>query len=221
MNSGKKPANGTRPFCQTISVVMSPNGLKAPPALAATTMLMQATATNFGLSCAHGDDDGAHHQGRGQVVRDRRDDEGQRARHPEEGAQREASVEQPDSQGVEDAPLLHRVDEGHGNDQEQEDLGEIEQVVPKASSAVCVSPSLGIEQADEDPDEPRADEDGDRLAEVEALFEDDQRVGDPEDTSAAIPTQWPVRSSIVKLLCWVRVGSRGQTETGSPTPLRH
>jgi hypothetical protein len=27
---------------------MSPNGLKAPPALAATTMLMQATVTNAG-----------------------------------------------------------------------------------------------------------------------------------------------------------------------------
>jgi Na+/H+ antiporter NhaD/arsenite permease-like protein len=32
------------------AVVMSPNGLKAPPALAATTILMQAMPTNLGLS---------------------------------------------------------------------------------------------------------------------------------------------------------------------------
>ena len=37
-------SNGTTPFCHTMSVVMSPNGLKAPPALAATTMLIQAAA---------------------------------------------------------------------------------------------------------------------------------------------------------------------------------
>ena len=36
--------------CHAMSVVMSPNGLKAPPALAATTTLMQATTTNFGRS---------------------------------------------------------------------------------------------------------------------------------------------------------------------------
>ena len=49
-NSAKNAANGTLPACQTISVVMSPNGLNAPPAFAATTMLMQARATNFGSS---------------------------------------------------------------------------------------------------------------------------------------------------------------------------
>ena len=34
-------------FCHTISVVISPNGLNAPPALAATTILMQESMTNF------------------------------------------------------------------------------------------------------------------------------------------------------------------------------
>ena len=38
------------PFCQTINVVMSPNGENAPPALAATTILIHATATNLVLS---------------------------------------------------------------------------------------------------------------------------------------------------------------------------
>ncbi len=38
------------PFCQTIRVVMSPKGLKAPPALAATTTLMQARLTNRALA---------------------------------------------------------------------------------------------------------------------------------------------------------------------------
>src|SRR3954469_20281857 len=47
--NGKKPVNGTLPACQTMSVVMSPNGLNAPPALAATTILIQAGTTNAGL----------------------------------------------------------------------------------------------------------------------------------------------------------------------------
>ena len=38
MKNFQKP---TMPRCHTISVVMSPKGLNAPPALAATTMLMQ------------------------------------------------------------------------------------------------------------------------------------------------------------------------------------
>ncbi|MNJ64413.1 hypothetical protein D3C77_603610 [compost metagenome] len=42
MKSAKNWPNGTLPACHTIRVVMSPKGLKAPPALAATTMLMQA-----------------------------------------------------------------------------------------------------------------------------------------------------------------------------------
>ena len=50
MNRLKNSAKGRMPRCQTIRVVMSPKGLKAPPALAPTTMLMQARATNFGLS---------------------------------------------------------------------------------------------------------------------------------------------------------------------------
>ena len=49
-NRAKNAENSTIPFCQTINVVMSPKGLKAPPALAATTMLIQATVTNFRLS---------------------------------------------------------------------------------------------------------------------------------------------------------------------------
>jgi hypothetical protein len=41
-NNAKNSKNFNDPLCQTMSVVMSPKGLKAPPALAATTMLMQA-----------------------------------------------------------------------------------------------------------------------------------------------------------------------------------
>ena len=46
MKRAKKVQKSTIPFCQTIRVVMSPKGLKAPPALAATTMLTQAMVTN-------------------------------------------------------------------------------------------------------------------------------------------------------------------------------
>src|SRR5688572_4120659 len=48
-NKLKNPVNETMPFCHTIKVVMSPKGLKAPPALAATTILMQAGTRNLGL----------------------------------------------------------------------------------------------------------------------------------------------------------------------------
>ena len=49
-NSTKKVQNSTMPFCHTIRVVMSPNGLNAPPALAPTTMLIQARVTKRVLS---------------------------------------------------------------------------------------------------------------------------------------------------------------------------
>src|SRR5690606_6932617 len=42
----KNSKKETIPFCQTMSVVMSPKGLKAPPASVATTILMHATAIN-------------------------------------------------------------------------------------------------------------------------------------------------------------------------------
>ena len=41
----KKLAKFHQTFCQTIKVVMSPNGLKAPPAFAAITIFMQPIAT--------------------------------------------------------------------------------------------------------------------------------------------------------------------------------
>ena len=47
MIKAKNVAKGTTPFCQTIKVVISPNGLNAPPALAATTILIQASAINL------------------------------------------------------------------------------------------------------------------------------------------------------------------------------
>ena len=43
----KKVKNSTIPACQTINVVMSPNGLKAPPALAATTIFIQPIEINL------------------------------------------------------------------------------------------------------------------------------------------------------------------------------
>ena len=48
-NKEKKWVNGTMPFCQTNRVVISPKGLKEPPALVATTMLTQAIETNLGF----------------------------------------------------------------------------------------------------------------------------------------------------------------------------
>lgn len=49
INREKKSPKGTTPFCHTNSVVISPKGLNEPPALEATTTLMQDKATNRGL----------------------------------------------------------------------------------------------------------------------------------------------------------------------------
>ena len=46
----KNSKNSTLRACQTISVVMSPNALQAPPAFAATTRLMKASVTKRTLS---------------------------------------------------------------------------------------------------------------------------------------------------------------------------
>ena len=50
INNLKNTPNSMTPLCQTIRVVISPKGLNAPPALAATTILMQASETKRGLS---------------------------------------------------------------------------------------------------------------------------------------------------------------------------
>ena len=52
MKRSKNSWNLTRSACQTIKVVISPNGLHAPPAFAATTIFTQPTATTCGLSFA-------------------------------------------------------------------------------------------------------------------------------------------------------------------------
>ena len=47
--SAKKSKNGDLPAAQTISVVISPNGLHAPPAFAATTMFIAPATRKFVL----------------------------------------------------------------------------------------------------------------------------------------------------------------------------
>ena len=48
INRAKNSPNCTIPFCHTIKVVISPKGLKAPPALAPTTILIQEIETKAG-----------------------------------------------------------------------------------------------------------------------------------------------------------------------------
>jgi hypothetical protein len=63
------------PACQTISVVMSPKALQAPPALAATTRLMQARLTKRALPAPDREHHAGHDQRGGQVVEHRRQEE--------------------------------------------------------------------------------------------------------------------------------------------------
>ena len=84
----KNSPNFTTPFCQTMSVVISPNGLKAPPALAATTTLMQPKAMKRPLSAPIVMNDRTHDQSRREVIGHRGDKGRQKAGQPEYAAQR-------------------------------------------------------------------------------------------------------------------------------------
>ena len=140
MNSGKKSANGTSPFCQTISVVMSPNGLNAPPAFAATTMLMQATETNFGffspiaITTAPITSAVVKLSATGEMT------EGQAARHPEEGTEGEASVEQPDSRALKTPRSSIVLTKVIATIKNKKISAKSSRLCRNASSAVCVSP---------------------------------------------------------------------------------
>ncbi len=168
------------PFCQTISVVMSPKGLKAPPALAATTMLMQASATNSRLLVAHRHDHRAHQQGGGQVVSHRRDEEGQQAGHPEERPEAEPLADQPGAQGVEDQALVHGVDVGHGHQQEQHQLGVLEEVVPHRLLRGSACRPGRRRRGDQRPDDAGGEHHRLGLAQMGELLRHHQQVGGDE-----------------------------------------
>src|SRR5207248_8544210 len=93
----------------------------------------------------------AQEEGGGQVVGDRRDDEGQTARDPEHGAQRQSARDELRAEDIEEPAFLERVDEGHRRDQEQQQLGEVQQRVTGQLTDGCALADTSEADADEDP----------------------------------------------------------------------
>ena len=168
---------------------MSPNGLNAPPAFAATTMLMQASVTKRGAPAPTAMTTAPMTSA---VVRLSATGEMKKAStpvSPEQLAVAEAGPHQPGAQRVEDAPLLQRVDVGHRHQQEQQQLGVFEQHMAqraspprrrqpsKTTAAISTHISAG------------GDHDRLRLAQLDRLFGDDEEIGGGKNASAAKPTQ--------------------------------
>ena len=83
------------------------------------------------IVATNGHDHGAHEQGGGEIVGQRRDEKGQAAREPEQLAQAEATAHHPGTQGIEHQPVFHGIDIGHGHQQEQHELGVFQQIAPR------------------------------------------------------------------------------------------
>ncbi|MNF42569.1 hypothetical protein D3C84_236260 [compost metagenome] len=123
----------------------------------------------------------AHQERRGHVVRHRRDEEGQDTREPEQGAQAITRAHQGGAQGIEQPPLLHGVDIGHGHQQEQQQLGIFQQVVTKSVVGQGAEPLLGIDDANHYPDDAGRDQHRLGLAQLQGLLGHHQPIGEHEE----------------------------------------
>lgn len=103
----------------------------------------------------HGHHHGTHQQGRGQVIRQGRDKEGQNASDPEYLAQRKATSNQPGSQGREHLTFIHGI-YIHRREQEEHQFGKFEQIMPNGGGGVGITVH-GIGDAHHKPDDPCGD----------------------------------------------------------------
>ena len=122
-----------------------------------------------------------HQQRRGQVVGDRRDDEGKAAGEPEQGAVAEAFLDHPGTQAIEDPALVHGVDVGHRYQQEQHQLGEFQQRHMEGMLGLIRHTGLHVGPADQRPDKACRHQHGLGLAHVQLFFRHHQGVGQHED----------------------------------------
>ena len=123
----------------------------------------------------------AHQQGRGQVVRHRRDEEGQKASHPKEFTVAKTAADEPGAQGLEDITLVHDVDIGHGRQQEEEEFGEFQDIVTHGLPGLCRQIVLGVDDRDQHPDDAGGQHDGPGLTQVGKLLDHHEAIGDDED----------------------------------------
>ena len=169
-----------------MSVVISPNGLNAPPALAATTTLMQATTTNFGRSRPTASATAPRMRA---VVRLSAIGEMTNASPPviQKIARRlnprPASCER---RAAKTPRSPERVHEGHRGEQEQHQLGVVQQVAPECLLGQVRLAPQREDHGHQDPDRARRDERRDRLAQVQALLEHDEGIRQHEDREARV-----------------------------------
>ena len=97
---------------------------------------------------------------------------------PEQGAIVEAAADQPDADGFENSPLGHGVDVGHGREEEEQEFGVFQNIMPHRVGHAGVALT---EDRDQEPDQPAGQHHRNAFAQVQALLQDNQRVGQQEN----------------------------------------
>ena len=184
---------------------MSPNGLNAPPAFAATTTLIHAGAMKPALPrptvtttapstnavvrlSSTGERKKRHH-----------------ARGPEERTERQSSGNQPRTKRRKQVALLQRVHIGHRREQKQQQLCIFEQIVSQEISRTFEAVLLPGE-GDQYPGNGRRDDHGLRLAQLGKLFGDDEHISDYEHREGKQSEACPGQVGN----CGIRCGERRQ-----------
>ena len=128
------------------------------------------------VALANGQHHRAHHERRGQIVDDGRQEKADDTRDPEEPAVTETPAHEPGAQCVEDPPLAHRIDVGHRAQQEQKEFAELDQEMFDGLMGLMVEAAHGILGGDDRPDRARREHDGHGFSQVRELFDDDEGV---------------------------------------------
>ena len=137
---------------------------------------------------AHAHHHRAHEQCGGHVVGNRRNTKREAARHPVQAPQAEAARHHPSTERIEHAALFHGVDERHGNQQKQKELGVLQQVVPNHFFCdvregacrlwiACRAGRHGIAPANQRPDDASGHQHRHGFANVQKLFAHHYGVG--------------------------------------------
>ena len=105
------------------------------------------------LTRTDGQNHRTHNQRGCQVIRDRRDEEGQNTRQPEQCPVAKAFFDQPFTQRVENAALQHGVDVGHRYQEEEEQFSVFEEVVTNGFLDRVRHVVTAVSNRDQDPDQ--------------------------------------------------------------------
>ena len=153
-----------------------------------------ADADEAPVAVAHRQHHRAHHQRRGEVVDDGREEEADDAGDPEKLPVTETVPDEPGAQRIEYAPVAHRVDVGHGGEQEEEQFAELDEEVAHRLLGCVGHVAAGVLLGDKSPDDSGAQHHRHRFPQVREFFGDHKGIG--EDENSDYGDSDPVRSKI-------------------------